>query len=240
MKHWVPVILTLLCLTPVLAQTEDLTVSIKGFFDTYKNELASMAIAAVAAMGLQAALKKYSQFEGSSLNAVVMVLFIGIFILIYSTGAYQLFAGFIGFVAIAGIGSILWGTFKGMESAGINKQWSQLLISIGFFVMAGFAWAFSIDWLALILIIIGIVMLFMAFKEIKVGGAGAGTPPKINTTNPQAPNYIKPKYDIKNETDYENARAIAMKELLELKGFLEGAKKPVSEALAKLKPEGVD
>ncbi|MFA5406472.1 MAG: hypothetical protein WC307_03905 [Candidatus Nanoarchaeia archaeon] len=236
------IILSLLCLvlTPVIGATTDLELAglsqdIKDFFNAFDKELASMAIAAIATMGLRAALRKYQQFEESSLNAIIVVLFISIFIVTYSLEAYVIFSSFIGILIIAGIGAIIWGTYKGMEESGF-KFMGKITGAVGFFLMAWFAWVFNLDWLAIIFAILGVIMIFVSFKGENFDlFKGKNDKKTIKSIDDEVEGDL-PEYNlIKNDAEYESMREESRELLTRLETDLTLANKELSSALNKLK-----
>lgn len=174
--------ITLLIISPVLAQTanelSEASNQIQAFLITFAPELSALAVAAIAAMGIKVALKKVPNFgDDNVLNGVVVAIFLAIFVLVYTSGLVIFFAPAVGFMVLAGFGSILWAVRKGMnDTGGEMKSFGNIIGGLGCLLLAWFAMQISnlggggtaMTWAAIGFGVIGAVLLFVGAKELKL------------------------------------------------------------------------
>ncbi|HLE06052.1 MAG TPA: hypothetical protein VI790_01765 [Candidatus Nanoarchaeia archaeon] len=194
--------ITLLILSPVLAQTTDelgeASNQIQTFLITFAPELSALGVAAIAAMGIKVALKKVPNFgDDNVLNGVVVAIFLAIFVLVYTSGLVIFFAPAVGFMVLAGFGSILWAIRKGMtDTGGEMKSFGNIIGGLGCLLLAWFAMQVStlggggtaMTWAAIGFGVIGAVLLFVGAKELDLfkglkSGSSAGTSSAIVDTD---------------------------------------------------------
>lgn len=156
-------------------QTQEATNMVKQFLYDFRYELASLSIAAVAAVGLQMAIGKYGKLaKGRSLNMVTVVLFISIFLMVYVSGWAQYFIPFVGFLTIAGVGVILFALYKGLHDNEV-KPWDSLVGIGGCFFLALFSLNTGNIFLFLIFATGSVIFVFKLLIDLKeVVGLGEG------------------------------------------------------------------
>ncbi len=170
------VLLLLLLLTPVLADEYSLySFSLKDFVNEYSDALSSLSMAAIAAVGLNLALKKY--FKGSSdaksVTIITIALFIAIFLLIYNSELYQLFVPFVGYTLITGFGAVLFGVYKGLRESKL-EPFDKLVGSFGSFFISWISFVLGLFFIGVVFAGIGVLMFLAAIPRLDKLGLSFG------------------------------------------------------------------
>lgn len=146
------------------------------FVIRFHRELAALSIAAVAAMGIRAALSKYSQLmDDRSLNVTSVVLFLAMFLLVYVSPIWEYFYPIIGYLLIAGFGVIVWTMFSGLRDARA-EPWDKIVGGIGCFVLAWISFLLGLYFVAIGLGAAGLLLVLLAIPSfndaVKRSGVG--------------------------------------------------------------------
>ncbi|MBD3312659.1 hypothetical protein GF352_04375 [archaeon] len=249
MRRSLLIVLSLLVITAATASlfpeepydpSQDLSTAsnfFQEFVIRFRQELASLSIAAVAAMGIRAALSKYSQLmDDRSLNVTSVVLFLAMFLLVYVSPVWQYFYPIIGYLLIAGFGVIVWTMFSGLRDAKA-EPWDKIVGSIGCFVLAWISfllglWAVGIGLGAagLLLVLLAIPAFNRAVKDSGVGRLfGKRAKPSYSRTKiPEEEGY-------ESKEEYDDAKEDIEGLMKELKNELTSAGSSLSEALKEIR-----
>jgi len=179
---------SLLVLAPVVAQfytdpydpgeyLSDAANFVEEFVFSFGPELASLSIAAVAAVGVMIGLKrsKMAGFDDRSLNILVVVVFIAMFLMVYSSRLYIYFVPFLGYLVIAGLGMLIWGIYDGLHKSNI-EPFDKIIAAAGCFFLSWFALMSGLLWVSIGLSVVGIVLLLAALPAFRdlLGKIGLG------------------------------------------------------------------
>ncbi len=242
MKFSVFIILSLLVLLPSIAvaevygtqtgigyfQTMDSDSFVVGFLKSYYAEITSLSIAAVAAIGLQLSLKKYSKFgDDKSINTLTVIVFIAMFLMIYSAGLYSYFIPFIGYLVLTGIGVLIWGVYKGLNESKM-EPFDKLVGAGGAFFLSWFAYMSGLFFASIILGVFGVLLILYALPSLdKLGLSFGGKGGKGGRGDGDVVDVSEGDSDVKGISDGSDYSA-----------ELDSVKSSVSEALDSLKEAG--
>ncbi len=198
------VLLLFLLLTPVLAEEYSLySFSLKEFVSEYADALSSLSMAAIAAVGLNLALKKYFKHDSDakSVTIITIALFLAIFLLIYNSALYQLFVPFVGYTLITGFGAVLFGVYKGLREAKL-EPFDRLIGSFGSFFISWISFVLGLFFLGVIFSGIGVLMFLTAIPRLDKLGLSFGNKSKKSSDSEE----LKEEEDVEvvPKADYDS------------------------------------
>ncbi len=234
MRNKVLLILPLL-LAPALAQgyfrTYNTESFISGFFEEYSTELTSMAMAAIAAIGLQMSFKKSKYFDARELNMVTLAMFITFFIFMEYSGAYAYFLPFLGYLFIIGTGLLIFAIYKGLGEVNAHPI-DKFVAAFGCFFLSWFAYMAGLIFASMALLIAGIILVLYGLPGFE--GFGAGKSSSASKAEQEEEEEFEKIPDVADDDEYNNILSEVKTKIKEFINKLEEIRKKFADSLFSL------